>query len=101
MIVTRATGRDPGMEIIHKIWIDGSPFWTLRAILIEHLEAALDAHTPGFSVEYYPESRAQFTYRLHALPDEVSSTIGISTPVAARNAAVYVARIEDERLTKA
>jgi hypothetical protein len=38
---------------------------------------------------------------MHALPSEISDSIGTSTLFAAWNAAVYVAQIEDERLTTA
>ena len=36
---------------------------------------------------------------MHALPEEIGSNIGTSTLLAAWNAAVYVAQIEDDRLT--
>ena len=39
--------------------------------------------------------------RLHTLPGEVGRTIGTSTLLAAWNAAVYVAQIEDDRLAEA
>jgi hypothetical protein len=35
---------------------------------------------------------------MHTLPMEISSSIGTSTLLAAWNAAIYVAQIEDERL---
>jgi hypothetical protein len=38
---------------------------------------------------------------MHTLPSEISETIGTSTLFAAWNAAVYVAQIEDERLSGA
>ncbi|GCC49711.1 hypothetical protein chiPu_0033988 [Chiloscyllium punctatum] len=37
---------------------------------------------------------------MEALPNEVTGSIGTSTAFAAWNAAVYVAQIEDERLTE-
>ncbi len=36
---------------------------------------------------------------MHTLPSEVSSSIGTSTLLAAWNAAVYVAQVEDDRLS--
>jgi protein-S-isoprenylcysteine O-methyltransferase Ste14 len=42
-----------------------------------------------------------FRYDMHTLPTEISSSIGTSTLFAAWNAAVYVAQIEEERLTAA
>jgi hypothetical protein len=38
---------------------------------------------------------------MHTLPDEIQSSIGTSTLMAAWNAAVYVAQIEDDRLEAA
>jgi hypothetical protein len=37
---------------------------------------------------------------MHALPSEISATIGTSTLFAAWNAAVYVGQIEDARLER-
>ena len=47
------------------------------------------------------DERSIFRYHMHALPTETSGSIGTSTLFAAWNAAVYVAQIEDERLTDA
>jgi hypothetical protein len=38
---------------------------------------------------------------MHTLPNEISETIGTSTLFAAWNAAVYVAQVEDQRLSEA
>ena len=38
---------------------------------------------------------------MHTLPNELSGPIGTSTLFAAWNAAIYVAQIEDDRLTGA
>ncbi len=37
---------------------------------------------------------------MHTLPSEISAAIGTSTLLAAWNAAIYVAQIEDERLDR-
>ena len=44
--------------------------------------------------------RSQFQYHLETLPNELSGTIGTSTVFAAWNAAIYVAQVEDQRLTE-
>ena len=48
----------------------------------------------------YADKRALFRYKMHTLPTEVGGGggIGTSTLLAAWNAAVYVAQIEDTRL---
>jgi hypothetical protein len=45
-------------------------------------------------------ARSIFRYNMHTLPDEVSGPIGTSTLFAAWNAAIYVAQIEDVRLSE-
>jgi len=47
----------------------------------------------------YSDNRSIFRYDMEALPNEVTGSIGTSTAFAAWNAAVYVAQIEDDRLT--
>ena len=48
----------------------------------------------------YADNRSIFRYDIEALPNEVTGSIGTSTAFAAWNAAVYVAQIEDDRLTE-
>jgi hypothetical protein len=52
----------------------------------------------GLNFNAYSDQRALFRYQMHTLPSEISSSIGTSTLMAAWNAAIYVAQIEDERL---
>lgn len=100
MIVVQSTGHDPGMEIVHKIWPEENPFQTPRHVLVEELKKHLKDEASRYTFNYSDE-HSLFTYHMHALPDEVSSNIGTSTLLAAWNAAVYVAQIEDRRLTEA
>ena len=101
MVVIQSTGHDPGMEIIRKVWPREEPFQTPRHILINALRQELDHDESGkYSVEGASDDRALFTYHMHALPDEIGSNIGTSTLLAAWNAAVYVAQIEDERMNE-
>ena len=52
----------------------------------------------------YADNRSIFRYDMHTLPSEISaesgSSIGTSTLFAAWNAAIYVAQVEDDRLSK-
>jgi hypothetical protein len=96
LVVVQSTGHDPGMEIIRRVWPDEQPFATPRHTLINELQAQLP---PGaFSFEGASDDRALFSYHLHAMPSEVSSKISTSTMMAAWNAAVYVAQIEEDRI---
>lgn len=99
MVVIQSTGHDPGMEIIRAVWPDEQPFATPRHVLVKRLGEILNADGVRFRFEGDGDEHALFTYHLHALPDEVGgSRIGTSTLLAAWNAAVYVAQIDDERL---
>ena len=101
MVVIQSTGRDPGMDIIHRIWPDEAPFRTPAAMLIEALGAELSAEIPGLAFEGPEGGGSHFKYHLHALPNEIGNRIGTSTLLAAWNAAVYVAQIDDQQLTDA
>jgi hypothetical protein len=99
LIVVQSTGHDPGMEIIRKIWPTEDPFATPRNKLIQELDAQLNsAGSARYGFEGTNDASSLFTYHLHAMPNEVSSRISTSTTMAAWNAAVYVAQIEDERI---
>ena len=55
-----------------------------------------DARNYVFNV--YADQRSIFEYEMHTLPSEISTSVGTSTLLAAWNAAIYVAQIEDHRL---
>jgi hypothetical protein len=99
LVVVQSTGHDPGMEIIRRIWPAEDPFATPRHKLIQELDTQLnDSSSPHrFGFEGTSDAASLFTYHLHAMPNEVSNRISTSTTLAAWNAAVYVAQIEDER----
>ena len=100
MVVVQSTGLDPGMEIIRHVWPGEDPFITPRHTLITALKSALNANGAEFSFDGFSDDRSLFTYHMHALPDEVGSNIGTSTLLAAWNAAVYVAQVDDDRLNE-
>jgi hypothetical protein len=91
-------GRDPGMEIIRKVWPDENPFQTSRHDILRAVRADLGRDARHFNFNAYADQRAEFRYNMHTLPTEIAAGIGTSTLLAAWNAAVYVAQIDDERL---
>ena len=91
-------GRDPGLEIIRKVWPDENPFQTTRHDLLRAVRAELGRDARHYNFNAYADSRAVFRYDMHTLPTEIAESIGTSTLFAAWNAAVYVAQIDDERL---
>ena len=99
MITIQSTGRDPGMEIIRKVWPDEDPFQTPRGLLLETLREQLGDDARGFVYDH--ERQAEFRYHLQLADDELGNNIGTSTLLAAWNAAIYVAQIEDHRLAEA
>ena len=92
-------GRDPGLEIIRKIWPGEDPFTTNRHELLKVLKQEIGRTHRDLNFNTYSDKRAIFRYDMHTLPTELGSGgIGTSTLLAAWNAAIYVAQIEDERL---
>ena len=97
-IVAQSAGKDPGLELIQRIWKDLNPFIVDRHELIESLRQKMGDDHHGYKFHGVSDSEAIQSYRMHTLPDEIESSIGTSTLFAAWNAAIYVAQIEDEML---
>jgi len=93
-------GRDPGLEIVRKIWPEENPFTTGRHDLLRAVRTELGKEARHFNFNSYADARAVFRYHMHTLPTEIADSIGTSTLFAAWNAAVYVAQIDDERLAR-
>jgi hypothetical protein len=93
-------GRDPGLEIVRKIWPEENPFATGRHDLLRAVRTELGKEARHFNFNSYSDARAVFRYDMHTLPTEIADSIGTSTLFAAWNAAVYVAQIDDERLAR-
>ncbi len=85
----------------HKVWPDEMPFSTGRHEILHALKLELGADAGKYNFSANSDARSIFCYKMHALPTEISASIGTSTLFAAWNAAVYVAQIEDERHTAA
>ncbi len=101
MIGIHSHGQDPGLEIIQKIWPGENPFTTDRHQLLRAAKAELGSAGRDLNFNAYSDARSLFRYAMHTLPSEISETIGTSTLFAAWNAAIYVAQIEDQRLSQA
>ena len=100
MVVIQGTGRDPGMEIINKLWPEERPFQTPGHELITLLKDTLGPEVPDLRFKHPSDEDGLFRYHLHALPNKIGSNIGTSTLLAAWNAAIYVAQISDSQLTE-
>jgi SAM-dependent methyltransferase len=98
MIAIHSHGNDPGLEIIQRVWPGENPFQTDRHALLKATRAELGSAGRDLNFGAYADNRSLFRYEMHTLPNEISETIGTSTLLAAWNAAIYVAQIEDQRL---
>jgi hypothetical protein len=98
LLAIQSAGKDPGLEIVQKLWPDENPFQVNRHELLSALKAALGREAREFTLAAPTDDRSLFRYEMHTLPSEVSDRIGTSTLFAAWNAVIYVNQIEDERL---
>jgi hypothetical protein len=101
LIAIHSYGHDPGLEVIQKVWPGENPFTGDRHALLRATKAALGSTGRELNFGAYADARSLFRYDMHTLPTEISETIGTSTLFAAWNAAVYVAQVEDQRLSEA
>jgi hypothetical protein len=101
LIAIHSYGHDPGLEIIQKVWPGEDPFTSDRHALLRATKTELGSTGRELNFGAYADARSLFRYDMHTLPSEISETIGTSTLFAAWNAAVYVAQVEDQRLSEA
>ncbi|HZM35097.1 MAG TPA: hypothetical protein VFC18_11455 [Burkholderiales bacterium] len=94
-------GRDPGLEIVQRVWPSENPYLHSRHDLLRAAKAELGRDARRYNFNAYADARALFRYDMHTLPTEISASIGTSTLFAAWNAAIYVAQIDDARLGEA
>jgi SAM-dependent methyltransferase len=100
LIGIHSHGNDPGIEIIDGVWPGDDPFTTDRHAILRQVKHELGAASRHYNFNASSDARSIFRYHMHTLPDEVSGPIGTSTLFAAWNAAIYVAQIEDVRLSE-
>jgi hypothetical protein len=100
LIGIHSHGQDPGLEMIQAVWPGENPFSVSRHELLRAVKYELGSAGRDLNFNAYADNRSIFRYDMEALPNEVTGAIGTSTAFAAWNAAVYVAQIEDDRLTE-
>jgi hypothetical protein len=100
LIGIHSYGHDPGLEIIDGVWPGENPFTSDRHAMLRQVKHELGSAARHYNFNASSDARAIFRYHMHTLPDEVSGPIGTSTLFAAWNAAIYVAQIEDRRLSE-
>lgn len=98
LIGIHSHGRDPGLEIVQRLWPDDNPFVHDRHAVMNAVKHELGSYRRALNFNTYSDSRSLFRYHMHTLPTEIGDSIGTSTLFAAWNAAIYVAQVEDDRL---
>jgi hypothetical protein len=102
LLAIHSHGHDPGLEIIQRVWPGEQPFRHDRHQMLAALREELEpAERKRLRLIPQSDKRSLFDYRMHTLPSEIGDSIGTSTLLAAWNAAVYVAQIDDQRLSDA
>jgi hypothetical protein len=101
LIAIHSHGGDPGLEIVQKVWPGDNPFIHDRHQILKAVKHELGPAAHDLNFNAYADNRSLFRYEMHALPSEISSSIGTSTLFAAWNAAIYVAQVEEDRLAEA
>ena len=101
LIGIHSLGKDPGMEIIETIWPGENPFTVSRHEILEAVKLQLGDEADDYLFSAGKNIDSLFNYEMHTLPNEIGSSIGTSTLLAAWNAATYVAQVEDDRLEAA
>jgi hypothetical protein len=100
LIGIHSAGKDPGIDIVQRVWPGENPFLNDRHDILKCVRSELGRDARHFNFNAFADQRSIFRYDMHTLPTEISGAgIGTSTLFAAWNAAVYVAQIDDERLS--
>jgi len=89
------------MEIVEAVWPGQNPFTVSRQEILEAVKIELGSEADNFVFAAGSNIDSLFNYEMHTLPNEIGSSIGTSTLLAAWNAATYVAQVEDDRLEAA
>ncbi len=101
LIGLHSYGDDPALEVVRGVWPEENPYQVPRHDILEATRTALGAEQGKFTFDAMPDKQSIFRYAMHTLPDELDGLIGTSTLFAAWNAAVYVAQIDDDRISEA
>jgi hypothetical protein len=82
------------------VWPGENPYTRTRHDILRATKSELGREARRYNFNAYADARAIFRYEMHTLPSEISDSIGTSTLFAAWNAAIYVAQIDDVRLSE-
>lgn len=98
LLAIHSHGNDAGLEILQGVWPGENPFLHDRHQMLRAVKESLGSAARNLNFNAYSDARSLFRFHMHALPSELSASIGTSTLFAAWNAAIYVGQIEDARI---
>ena len=98
LILIHACGKDPGLEIINKIWKDENPFPYLAKDIIQYLNENIEKEDMNNLIFHPPQT---FRYNLRALPNEIENGISTSLIFSSWNAITYVGQINNNNVMQA
>lgn len=88
LLTVQSSSRDPGLEVVQRIWPGKDPFEGGLASADRGFEAVFGRETRDFTFPAPPDEKAIFGFRMHTLPSVIGDRIGTSTLCAAWNAAI-------------
>mgnify|MGYP001173542138 CR=1 FL=1 len=97
LLIIHASGKDPGSEIIKKIWPTEQPFPSLALDIKKYLLKKMDKDFIK-NLEIGPISKIK--YNLRALPNEIRDGISTSIVFSGWNAATYVNQMDDKKIAE-
>jgi len=102
MVTVQSIGRDPGAEIVEAVWPGENPFPVDRHAMLAAFRSEFSNESDHDLVfDSVPDSQALFNYELHTMGAAMAESIGTSVRLAAWNAAVYAAQMDDNRVEQA
>ena len=101
LLAIHSRGDDPGLEILQRMWPGENPFVHDRHQMLKAVKEVLGPAARNLNFNAYSDARSLFRFDMHALPSELSASIGTSMLFAAWNAAIYVGQVDDARLEDA
>ena len=98
LIGIHSHGEDPGLEIINDLWSGENPFISDRHAILRQVKHQLGVAARHYNFNASSDARSIFKYHMHTLPDQVTARSALDA-VRGLNAAIYVAQVEDQRLS--
>ncbi len=100
LFYAQAYGKDPGHEIVRRIWPDEADFFLSRHEIIRALRREFSDTGNVLNISGITDSQSLFRYDMHTLPVDPRGAIGTSTLLAAWNNATFVSQVPQSDVEK-